>query len=224
MTTFALAPDRPRPHLADALPGGMARDIALALTGSALIAVAARIVIPLPFTPVPIALATLAVLIVGASLGPVRGSLSALIYLLAGAAGAPVFSDGQSGLMLPTFGYIVGYVFAAALVGRLAGLGADRRWSTTLGLGALGTIAMYVCGVPWLALSLDIGVGRAILLGVIPFLIGDFLKLLILGALLPSAWKLLGTTGIAAADATAGSDDTTRPDATACPDDAEGGR
>lgn len=197
MTSSALV--RPRLHLADALPGGRARDAALVVGGSALIAAAARVVIPLPFTPVPIALATLAVLVVGASLGPVRGALSALLYLLVGAAGAPIFSDGQSGLALPTFGYIVGYVIAAALVGRLAGHGAERRWLPTLGLGALGTLALYVCGVPWLALSLDIGLGRAVLLGVVPFLLGDLVKILILGALLPSTWRLVGATGVHAA-------------------------
>ncbi|EWS81336.1 biotin biosynthesis protein BioY [Brachybacterium phenoliresistens] len=183
---------RPGAHLADALPGGLTRDVLLVLAGTALIVLAAPLTIPLPFTPVPIALSTFAVFAVGASLGPLRGVLSAALYLAIGVAGAPVFSGGQSGVGIPTFGYIIGFVIAAAVVGRLASHRADRHVPGTLALGALGTLAMYACGVPWLAVSLGIGLREAIMLGVVPFLLGDALKVLALAGLLPTAWKLVG--------------------------------
>jgi len=182
---------RPR-YLADVWGASAVRDIALVLGGTAFITLAAFVIIPLPFTPVPIALSTFAVLLTGASLGAARGALSAGLYLLIGALGASVFSDGQSGVMLPTLGYIVGYVLAAAIAGRLARRRADRRVGTTLLMGVLGSLAFYVCGVPWLSLSLGIGLGEAIMLGVVPFLIGDALKVVALAAVLPSTWRVIG--------------------------------
>src|SRR5690606_32756472 len=192
MSPHTLAPaalPRPRVHLADALPGRLARDVVLVLAGTALIVLAAPLTIPLPFTPVPIALSTFAVFVVGASLGPLRGVLSAGLYLALGAAGAPVFSGGQSGVAFPTFGYVIGFVIAAALVGRLASHRADRHVPGALALGALGTLVMYACGVPWLAVSLGVGLREAIVLGVLPFLIGDAVKVLALAGLLPSLWR-----------------------------------
>ncbi|GMA26972.1 biotin transporter BioY [Arenivirga flava] len=140
----------------------------------------------------PIALSTLAVLVTGASLGPLRGALSAALYLGLGAFGAPIFANGQSGVGFPTFGYVVGFVVAAFVAGQLARRGADRRVVSTLALGALGSLVLYACGVPWLALSLGVDLGEALALGVYPFLIGDALKVLALAALLPSAWRLVG--------------------------------
>jgi biotin transport system substrate-specific component len=83
-------------------------------------------------------------------------------------------------------------VVAALVVGRLARHQADRKVATTLLVGACGTIAIYAFGVPWLAVSLGIGLDRAILLGVVPFLIGDTVKVVALSALLPTAWKVVG--------------------------------
>lgn len=182
----------PRVYLSDIWQASIGRDVLLVLSGTAFITMAAFVIIPLPFTPVPIALSTFAVLLTGAALGPLRGALSAGLYLLVGAAGAPVFSGGQSGVTFPTFGYVVGFVIAAVVVGQLARHRADRAVGSTLALGALGSIVLYVCGVPWLALSLDIGLGQATLLGVVPFLIGDTVKVLVLAALLPAAWRLVG--------------------------------
>lgn len=182
-------PARPRPYLADVIRPSKVVDAVLVLSGTALIAAAALITIPLPFTPVPVTMSTFAVLAAGAVLGSARGALSAALYLLLGAAGAPVFAGGQSGVAFPTFGYIIGFVIAALVVGRLARRKADRRVGTTLLLGAIGTLLMYACGVPWLAVALGIDLGRAMLLGVVPFLIGDTLKILALSALLPTAWK-----------------------------------
>ncbi|MFC7376874.1 biotin transporter BioY [Brachybacterium sp. GCM10030268] len=182
----------PRVYLADTWQASIARDAILVLGGTAFITLSAFVTIPLPFTPVPVALATLAVLATGASLGALRGALSAGLYLLFGALGAPIFSDGQSGVTFPTFGYVIGYVIAAIVVGQLARHQADRKMSTTLALGTLGSIILYVCGVPWLAISLGVSLGQAVILGVVPFLIGDAFKILALSALLPSAWRIVG--------------------------------
>lgn len=189
MTTVAATPSRR--YLA--VPGGqsLVRDVALVLGGTLFLTIAAFVAVPLPFTPVPVSLATFAVLATGASLGPLRGALSAGVYLLMGALGAPVFAGGQSGVLLPTLGYVIGYVLAAAVVGGFARRGADRRVGPTLALAAAGSAIVYLCGAPWLAASLGIDLGQALQLGVVPFLIGDALKIVLLGAVLPTAWRLV---------------------------------
>ena len=187
MSSHALV--TPRVYLVDVWRASVARDALLVLGGTAFIALCALVIIPLPFTPVPIALSTFAVLVTSASLGSLRGGLSAGLYLLIGAMGAPIFSGGQSGVMFPTFGYVVGFVAASVVVGELARHRADRTVITTVALGALGTLVLYVCGVPWLAVSLGIDLGQAVMLGVVPFLAGDAVKVLALSALMPSAWR-----------------------------------
>ncbi|RXW33531.1 biotin transporter BioY [Propioniciclava flava] len=188
MSTQVIAPPR---YLATARDASLVADIALVLGGTALITASAFVIVPLPFTPVPIALSTFTVMATGAALGPLRGTLSAALYVLIGMLGAPVFANGHSGVAFPTFGYLIGYVIAAWVVGQLARHQADRRVGTTLALGALGTLILYACGVPWLAVSLGIDLGMAIQLGVVPFLIGDTLKVLALAGLLPSLWRLV---------------------------------
>lgn len=189
MSTPAIA--QPRTYLASHREASLAADAVLVLGGTSVITASAFVTIPLPFTPVPLALSTFAVMATGAALGPLRGSLSAALYVVLGVLGAPVFSSGQSGFLFPTFGYVVGYVLAAAIVGQLAKHQADRRVGSTLALGALGTLALYACGVPWLMVSLGIDLGRALQFGVLPFLIGDTLKVLALAGLLPSLWRLV---------------------------------
>lgn len=175
----------------DAFRSVALRNVALVLGGTLFLIAAGFIVIPLPFTPVPVSLATFAVLLTGAALGPARGAASAGLYLALGALGAPIFADGASGVLFPSFGYIVGYVLAAAVVGSLARRRADRHVVSTVGASALGTLLVYAAGVPWLAVSLGVDVGTALALGVLPFLLGDAIKIVAVSALLPSAWKLL---------------------------------
>lgn len=191
MSTAAIP--RRTPVLADSIPGARARDLGLVLAGAAFIAVAGYVAIPLPFTPVPLSLATFAVLLTGAALGPARGASSAGLYLLVGLVGVPVFAGGGSGWAFSSFGYIVGYVLAAAVVGLLARRRADRGVWSTLGLAALGTATIYACGVPWLAIFLSLDLATALALGVLPFLIGDTIKLIATAVALPSAWKALGS-------------------------------
>lgn len=178
--------------LADSLPTGLARDVSLVAGGAMVTGVLSQVVVPLPFTPVPLSLGTFAVLLVGASLGPVRGSLSMLAYLVAGVAGVPWFAQQGSGWAAASFGYVIGYVLAAGLVGMLAQRRADRRPVSMFGAALLATTAVYVGGVPWLMVTLGVGLGEALVLGVAPFLVGDALKAVAAAGLLPAAWHLLG--------------------------------
>jgi biotin transport system substrate-specific component len=178
--------------LADLVPGGLARDIALVAGSAALVGISAQVAIPLPVTPVPITLQTFAVLLSGAALGPMRAAAGMLIYLGVGVAGVPWFSQQTSGWAFPTFGYIIGFVLAAILVGALARRGADRSIIGAIALMVLGNLVIYAVGVPYLAVALSRPLGEAIGLGMTPFLIGDGLKILLAAGLLPAAWRLAG--------------------------------
>lgn len=114
------------------------------------------------------------------------------LYLLAGMAGVPWFAEQASGWHQASFGYVLGYVLAAGLVGALARRRADRQPLSMLGAALLATTAVYAGGVPWLMVSLGVGLGEALVLGVLPFLLGDALKAAAAAGLLPAAWKLLG--------------------------------
>lgn len=178
--------------LGDLLPGSLARDAALVAGAAAFVGVAAQIAVPLPGTPVPVTGQTFAVLLAGAALGFGRAGLGMIVYLLAGMAGVPWFTDGASGAGFPTFGYVLGFVVAAAVVGRLAERGGDRTPLRTVATMLTGTAIMYAAGVPYLMASLHVGLGKALHLGVTPFLAGDALKVALAAALLPAAWKLTG--------------------------------
>ncbi|MDN5726869.1 MAG: biotin transporter BioY [Propionibacteriales bacterium] len=190
MTTLATQ-STPR-TLADAVPGGLVRNIALVLGGSALVGLSAQVVIPLPFTPVPLTLQTFAVLLTVSALGSIRGLLSMAVYLLAGLVGVPWFSGGSSGYGGASFGYIVGFLVAALIVGGLAErYGADRKVAPALGLMVLGNLGIYAVGMPWLMVSTGMDLPTALGAGVLPFLAGDALKVIGAAGLLPAVWALL---------------------------------
>ena len=182
----------PRPVLADAIPGGLVRDATLVVGSAAFVGIVGNVLVPLPFTPVPLSLATFAVLLTGAALGPWRAGLGMMLFMSAGMAGMPWFAGANSGWAFPSFGYIVGYVLAAVLVGIFARRGADRTVLRTAGVMVLGNLLIYAIGVPWLMFSLEVTFGRALMLGAVPFLIGDALKVLLAAGLLPATWKLVG--------------------------------
>ncbi|MER7772564.1 biotin transporter BioY [Kitasatospora sp. NPDC096140] len=191
----------PIPHravLADLLPaaatriGGQVRDLALVAGGAALTGVAAQLSVNVPGSPVPVTGQTFAALLVGTALGARRGAASLTLYLLAGAAGLPWFAEGTSGWAMPSFGYVLGFVLAAALTGVLARRGADRTPVNTAVTMALGSLAVYAVGVPYLALALHVPLTRAAELGLYPYLVGDALKAALAAGALPLAWKLLG--------------------------------
>lgn len=179
--------------LADVLPGGLVRDVTLVVGAAVALGAIGNVAIPLPFTPVPLSLATFAVLLTGAALGPWRAGLGMSLYLVAGVVGLPWFAQQRSGWAFASFGYIVGYVLAAMLVGHLARRGADRRLGTAARSMLAGNLVIYACGLPWLMLFLGVGLPEALTLGVLPFLIGDALKLMAATAVLPAAWKAVGS-------------------------------
>ena len=197
-----MAMSTPAPRvLADAIPGSVARDIVLVLGGAAFVGLAAQVVIPLPFTPVPITGQTFAVLMVGAALGTLRGLLSMAVYLLAGLVGVPWFASGSSafteGVLVASFGYVVGFVLAGALVGWLAERGWTRTPWHTAGAFILGNVVIYAIGVTWLKFALSASWSSAIDWGLTPFLGGDALKIALAAGLFPAAWLGLRKLGLA---------------------------
>jgi biotin transport system substrate-specific component len=169
------------------------RHIVLIAIGAAIVALSAQIYIPTE--PVPFTGQTLGVLVVGGALGFRRGVAALLLYLLVGLVGVPVFAEGDAGrdvLLGVTGGYLIGFVVAAAIVGRLAELGWDRRLGAAVVTMLLGTIAIYAIGVPWLKISTGMSWSEAIAVGLTPFLLWDTAKLLIAAAAFPAAWWLIG--------------------------------
>lgn len=159
-----------------------------------LTALAARITIPVPGTPVPISGQTFAVLLAGATLGTAAGSASQLLYVAAGLF-FPVYAEGKQGwevLSGATGGYLIGFVMAAVVVGYLAERRQDRSFATSIPAMLAGTAVIYLCGIPWLAREVNLSATDAIAAGFSPFVIGDALKLLAAGVLLPTSWKLVG--------------------------------
>lgn len=169
----------------------IAYDIMLVLAGSILIALSAKIAFPVPFSPVPVTGQTFAVLLTGALLGSKRGVLAVLAYIAEGISGMPVFTGAGAGfiyLLGPTGGYIAGFAAAAGITGLLAEKGWDRNVFTTAMAMAAGSAAIYLFGIT--QLSLFVG-GKALSMGLIPFIPGDIVKIALAAALLPAGWKML---------------------------------
>ena len=204
-----------RPTIVDrVIPRTIATDIALVAAGAAITAAAAQVVIPM--WPVPITGQTFAVLLVGASLGLVRGASSLALYAVLGLIGLPVFAPqgdgshltGLAALAAPSFGYIVGFVAAAAVVGWFAQLKWDRTALKTFVALVAGTAVIYLFGLTWLAIVLaGFGVpdvlGSTIAGGLLPFLVGDAIKAVLAAALLPASWALINRADRSARDADA---------------------
>jgi len=149
---------------------------------AALTAAGAYIQIPMPFSPVPVTLQVFFVLLAGSILKSKWGSLSMIVYTLLGIAGLPVFAGGSSGigvLLGPTGGYIVGFILAAYVIGKLSEKTENAAKSSLL-INALnmslGVLIIYACGISQLMLAAKIGPGAALTLGVIPFLPGEIIK------------------------------------------------
>jgi biotin transport system substrate-specific component len=169
------------------------RSVVLVLGFSLLTALAAQVVVPLPFTPVPLTGQTFAVLLTGALLGPRLGALAMLAYLAEGTAGLPFFRGGAGGpahLAGPTAGYLFAFPAAAYVTGLLAERGWDRRFITAAAAMALGSLVILACGWAWLALMFRTG-AEAFRLGVAPFLVGDLVKIALAAAALPAGWAIL---------------------------------
>lgn len=158
--------------------GAAFRGAAVAAGASLLVGLAAQVAFPLPFTPVPLTLQTLVVLLVAAGLGARRAALALALYIAEGAAGLPVFAAGRAGiahLLGPTGGYLAGFLAAALVVGALAEAGWMRRPLSAAASLVAGAACIYLPGVLWLGAW--VGPTRMLSLGLLPFLPGEALKL-----------------------------------------------
>ena len=173
----------------------LAKQAALVVLGIAVLAVAAKIKVPM--WPVPITMGTFAVLSIGAAYGARLGLVTIFGYMLIGALGFDVFAGstaekfGLEYMMGGTGGYLVGYVLATVLLGYLARLGWDRSAPKMALAMVLGNALIYIPGLIWLGMLF--GWDKPILAwGLTPFLVGDVVKLLLAAALFPAIWKFVG--------------------------------
>jgi biotin transport system substrate-specific component len=180
-----------------------ARHIVLVIAGALLIALSAQVQFRLPGNPVPITGQTFGVLLAGGALGFRRGFLASLLYVILGFF-LPVYAGGTSGaerllaldggtiVLGATGGYLIGFVVASSIVGRLAEVGWDRRIGGALAAMLIGEVAIYAIGVPWLMAAARYDLGQAISAGLAPFIVPDFVKLALAAAAFPTAWWIVG--------------------------------
>ncbi len=193
MSSIALS--RRQPVLADRIfTRSVVTDLVLIAAGTAFTALLAQVSIPL--WPVPITGQTLAVLLVGATLGMARGAASLGLYLVLGLVGLPVYAPQDDGshltgfvaLAAPSFGYIIGFVVAAAVVGALSERTWDRKFLKALATFVGGSLVVFAFGLPWLAVVTQATLMQTYQWGFEPFIIGGLVKALIAALLLPAAW------------------------------------
>jgi biotin transport system substrate-specific component len=161
--------------------------------------------------PVPITGQSFAVLLVGASLGPIRAAIATSAYLLLAVAGLPVLAAQSDGshttglavLALPTVGYLIGFIVASVALGWFAKLAWDRKVLKAVVSFLVAEVIIYACGLPvlwaWMnanptfveSLGYDVSLSALMVLGLIPFIVGDLIKAVLAGALLPLTWKLV---------------------------------
>lgn len=158
-----------------------------------LTSLAAQVAIYLPFTPVPLTLQTFVILLGAAAVGAQRAAIAQSAYLALAIAGLPIMADGKGGLEAvygATSGYLVGFIFASIAVGYLAkNLSTNKFLNVFFGY-VVGSITIYIFGVIGLIIYAEISLISALMVGVVPFIIGDIVKAIAAGVLLPSAWKL----------------------------------
>lgn len=177
----------------------LARDVVL--VGAAALSVGLLAQVSIPMWPVPITGQTLGVMLAGAILGSRRGASAMTLYATLGLAGVPWFSSfgaGPAYLLMPSFGFILGFIPTAWLIGRLA----ERRWdrSPLASLGAFGLASTipFLVGVPWMWMTLFLAKGTALSLwatlsaGFFPFIPGGVVKWLFASMILTGTWKILG--------------------------------
>lgn len=185
------------------------KQVILVLAGVAVLAIAAQIKVMVPPSPVPVNLGTFAVLTIGAAYGPRLGLTTILGYMLIGALGFDVFAsstaelNGMSYMMGSTGGYLAGYVLATLALGLLARRGWDRSVLLMAAAMLIGNLILYVPGLAWLAYWITAGAkldvtsygslwDQTLAWGIMPYLIGDAMKLALAALLLPAVWKLVG--------------------------------
>lgn len=178
--------------LADLIPGSLVRDILLVVGAAGFVGALAQFSIHLSFTPVPITGQTLGVLLACTALGWRRALAAMILYAGAGLAGVPWFAGHASGYVGASFGYILGYVLAAAVCGLLAQRGAGRSVLSSVPAMLAAEVTLYAAGLTWLALYAHLTPAQTLAEGLTPFIAGDAIKAAIAAALLPAAWRLAG--------------------------------
>ncbi|HEY8821081.1 MAG TPA: biotin transporter BioY [Dermatophilaceae bacterium] len=194
--------------LADVWSRTRVADVVTVVSAAALTTAAAQIALPVPGSPVPVTGQTLAVLLTAAALGPMRGALGQLLYVIAAFAGLPVLaqhSGGAHAVFGATGGYLLGFIVAAAIVGRLAKGGWSRTPVRVFASYTVGSVVIYVIGATVLARVFKQDVTWALQKGVVPFLVGDVLKALLAAGLLPLAWAAVRRISGSKGDETSGS-------------------
>lgn len=167
------------------------RNVGLALAGSALLALSAKIQVP--FWPVPMTMQTFAVIVLAMAFGARLGAATVALYLLEGAVGLPVFAGtpekgiGLAYMMGPTGGYLAGFLVAAGLAGWMAERGWDRSFLKATAVNALATAVIFTGGLAWLAVL--VGPAKAVAVGLTPFLAASAFKIALGGAVMPLAWS-----------------------------------
>ena len=166
------------------------KNILLVLGGVAFLSIMSQILIPLPYTPVPISLGTFGVTLMALLYGRKLGTATILSYVVAGSLGAPIFAGGKAGsLFSPTGGYILGYIVATIILGYLADKGVTKSYVKTILSLTLSSAIILTLGS--LVLSLFVPGKNAFMIGVLPFLPGDALKSTTVTLLLPTLWKFI---------------------------------
>jgi biotin transport system substrate-specific component len=165
------------------------RTMTTAALFAALMAILSQIAVPLPFTPVPVTLQSLAVFLTGVILGSKRGAMAIVVYTLMGLVGLPVFAQGEAGLGVllgPKGGYIFGFILAAFIIGRIVEKTKELSYLKTLGSMVVGLIIFYATGWVQIKFVLDLSFKEAFFIGVAPFLPFDLIKI-VCGAYIGSA-------------------------------------
>jgi len=171
-------------------------DIILIIGSSIFIALSAQIAFNVPFSPVPITGQTFAVLLTGTLLGSCKGSLAVVAYLLEGISGLPVFAQAQFGiihLVGPTGGYLLGFIPVAFLCGLLVEVGWGKTIFGALGIMAIGTVVIFICGLSWL--KLFIGNNNVLNLGLYPYLFGAVIKISLAAIVYRVGWRVINKSG-----------------------------
>ena len=167
------------------------KNILLVLGGVAFLSLMSQVIIPLPFTPVPISLGTFGVTLMALLYGRKLGTATILSYVAAGSLGAPIFAGFKSGsLFSPTGGYILGYIVATIILGYLSDKGVTKSYVKTFFSLLLSSAIILILGS--IVLSIFVPGKNVFMVGVLPFLPGDAIKSTTITLLLPTLWKVIG--------------------------------
>lgn len=173
------------------------REMVFTALFAAIICVVSPFIILLPFSPVPLSLATFAIYIAAASMNWKTGTLAVALYLLIGMIGLPVFSGFTGGvqkLVGPTGGFLIGYIPCAFIIGRIIDKFERKTWLYPVSM-VLGTSVLYACGTVWFIISMKYTLAAALMACVVPFLIGDAVKIILASVIAPVLRKVLKKQG-----------------------------